>query len=276
MQTGSPAAAGTLQTVRALVGTGVELVVPDFEGPQALFGVGDQEGRIVLDGIAAAERTGLGGISSTTRVAAYGYSGGAIASGWAAELAPAYAPRLQLVGVAEGGVPADIKQVLATVNGTENAWLAVMVLEAMARAYPHAGITAALNATGRAAFAGVSQACGGNSSLAGLSHASLDSLTTAPGLLDSPALQPVFAATRLGKVPPKAAIYNYQGTADEVVPFAADRALVDYYCRSGVTVDFQPIRGADHLTASITGAAGVAAWLKDRLDGKPAPDNCTG
>ncbi|WP_280295038.1 lipase family protein, partial [Nocardia abscessus] len=35
-----------------------------------------------------------------------GFCGGAIASGWAAQLAPEYAPELNLVGAAFGGVPA--------------------------------------------------------------------------------------------------------------------------------------------------------------------------
>jgi hypothetical protein len=47
------------------------------------------------------------GVSSSTKVGMMGYSGGAIATEWASELAPSYAPTLRIIGAAAGGVPVD-------------------------------------------------------------------------------------------------------------------------------------------------------------------------
>ena len=97
-----------------------------------------------------------------------------------------------------------------------------------------------------------------------------------PSLLAYRPLQPILAALQLGQHAPSAPIYNFHGTADEIVGFAADRKLVQYYCSQNVTVDFAPIQNAKHLEAYYQGIAGVASWLIDRLNGKPAPNNCQG
>ncbi|KAI9170685.1 hypothetical protein HJFPF1_00155 [Paramyrothecium foliicola] len=44
--------------------------------------------------------------------ALWGFSGGALAGGWAAELQPTYAPELKLDGAALGGITPDILAVL--------------------------------------------------------------------------------------------------------------------------------------------------------------------
>ncbi len=47
-----------------------------------------------------------------------GYSGGSIATEFASELAPKYAPELNIVGVAEGGIPVDFAHNLTYINGS--------------------------------------------------------------------------------------------------------------------------------------------------------------
>jgi hypothetical protein len=75
--------------------------VPDFEGPLASFGLGVQEGHATLDSVRAAlEFTELG---VDANYALWGYSGGSLASEWAAELQGTYAPELQFAGAALGG-----------------------------------------------------------------------------------------------------------------------------------------------------------------------------
>lgn len=276
LPTGAQSAAMTVAELRGVLPGGTEIVVPDYEGPQALFGIGDQEGRIVLDGIKAAEATGNGGIDAQSAVATWGYSGGGLASAWSAELAPSYAADINLIGVAEGGVPADVKSSFALLDGTDYVALAVMALVAIDRAYPHAGLASSLTDTTQTLFHDIASTCGGTQLFQTLAGTKLDSLVTTPNLLATPQLQPIFAAMRLGQHVPTAPIYNYQGTQDEVVGFAPDRDLVQHYCNHGAKVDFAPINGADHVAAATQGIAGVVTWLQDRFAGKPAPDNCTG
>jgi len=92
------------------LGNGWDVVVPDYEGPGSAYSAGPLEGHGMLDGIRAAENlSSIDGLQGRrTKAGLWGYSGGAMATVWASELAPGYAPGLRIVGVAEGGVPADV------------------------------------------------------------------------------------------------------------------------------------------------------------------------
>lgn len=84
---------------------GYTIVVPDTEGQKANFAVGPEEGYNTLDSVRAAMRSPATGLNSDAKVALVGYSGGAIGTEWAAELAPSYAPDLKknLIGATFGG-----------------------------------------------------------------------------------------------------------------------------------------------------------------------------
>jgi hypothetical protein len=88
---------------------GDDVIIADTEGETADFAAGPEYGMTTLDSIRAASDTAVTGLSSSARVGLIGYSGGAIASGWAAALAPSYAPDVnaRIAGVAEGGVLVD-------------------------------------------------------------------------------------------------------------------------------------------------------------------------
>src|SRR6266498_1716185 len=86
---------------------GYTVVSADYEGPRYEWTAGVNSGHGVLDGIRAAQS--LTGLGAGTPTALWGYSGGALASQWANELAADYAPELNIVGVAAGGVPANIE-----------------------------------------------------------------------------------------------------------------------------------------------------------------------
>src|SRR5688500_2567537 len=82
---------------------GWAVVVTDYQGPKNAFTAGRMAGHAVLDGIRAAlalPGTGLAG--ATTPVGMWGYSGGGLATSWAAELQGGYAPELNMAAVASG------------------------------------------------------------------------------------------------------------------------------------------------------------------------------
>jgi hypothetical protein len=99
------------------LGLGWYVNVPDYEGPLASFTAGVQSGHATLDSVRAALSFGHG-LQPTARVALSGYSGGALASEWAAELQVQYAPELSIAGVAIGGITPNITSVLEVVNST--------------------------------------------------------------------------------------------------------------------------------------------------------------
>ena len=122
-----------------LLDKGYYVVSPDYEGPKLTFTVGKQSGQAVLNSIRASLKSGkITNIAEDAKVVMWGYSGGSLASGWAAALQPDYAPELSrnLLGVALGGF---ITNVTATVEATDDtifAGIAANVLGGIANEYP--------------------------------------------------------------------------------------------------------------------------------------------
>ena len=124
------------QIILSYVAAGDTVVVPDYEGENLDWAAGQESGYGTLDGVRAAEQLlKLPGAASTP-VAMVGYSGGSIATEFASELAPHYSPGLDIVGVAEGGVPVDFFHNLAYINGSQQ-WSGVIpaVLVGLNRAF---------------------------------------------------------------------------------------------------------------------------------------------
>ena len=90
----------------------------------------------------------------STPVGMVGYSGGSIATEFASELAQGYAPHLDIVGVAEGGLPVDPLHNLAYVDHPGSAWTWVIPvhLEGAARAFHLRDLNQYLSPAGIAAI----------------------------------------------------------------------------------------------------------------------------
>ncbi|TVY76032.1 Trichothecene C-3 esterase [Lachnellula suecica] len=104
--------------------------VPDYEGPTASYTAGVQAGHATLDSIRAvlqvADSFGLQ--MTNARVALWGYSGGASATEFAAELAGTYAPELKIAGVVQGGLCTNMSSVFPRMNGQDTAGLVIASL----------------------------------------------------------------------------------------------------------------------------------------------------
>ena len=86
--------------------------------------MGRQSGHGTLDSIRAILQSGnFTGVDEDAQVAMWGYSGGSLASGWAAALQPHYAPELEdnLIGAALGGF---VTNITATAEATDGKLLA--------------------------------------------------------------------------------------------------------------------------------------------------------
>ena len=137
----------TLETVqdnamvflRTRLDQGWTVIIPDHLGPKVAYPGGQLSGRIVLDGMRAV-RDDPRFDSRHSRFGALGYSGGGIASAWVSLLHDDYAPDVNLVGVAQGGVPTDMTTMARMVgNWPHPAFgLAFAAAVGMAREYPEA------------------------------------------------------------------------------------------------------------------------------------------
>ncbi|MGU3434150.1 lipase family protein [Actinomycetes bacterium M1A6_2h] len=262
--------------LNALLARGWAVAVPDHLGPTSAYGAAQLGGRIVLDGVRAAQRAGELGLAASP-VGLAGYSGGGMASEWAAALAPSYAPELNIVGVAAGGVPADIGRLGDEVGRapSDSFGLGFAASMGLEREYPgRFPLSNALNDRGTALAARVANACT-DDILADGRGGSLPSVTKTD-FGANPSARSVLNENSLQFYPgvPTAPVYQYHGGADTLVSLDAVQQTVGRYCASGSRVQFTVIPGADHGGAILAGAPGAFGYLGDRFAGIPAPSNC--
>jgi hypothetical protein len=263
------------------LGNGWDVVVPDYEGPGSAYSAGPLEGHGMLDGIRAAENfsasDGLEG--PRTQAGLWGYSGGAMATAWASELAPSYAPALRIAGVAEGGVPADVHTVFDTIN---SGYLAPGLAFASAlgdnAAYPNLVPMSLLNKAGLALAANMRAT--GNSSYPSTYPPQNISMYTACGCNpgDHPDQFPLIAevarTVNPGQHVPTAPLFIYHDYNDELIPIGGVEKLVQYYCEGGATVEFRVNAGDEHVSNAVLGAPEALSYLSARFKGLPAPNTC--
>jgi hypothetical protein len=258
---------------------GDTVVTADYESEQNDFAAGREEGYLTLDGIRAAEQ--LLGDTASTQVALLGYSGGAIASDWAAEQAPSYAPTLDIVGTAMGGIAVDLAHNLSYVNGSQE-WSGAIpaALVGIARAF-NINISTYLSAYGQKVADAVGTSC-------------LQSdLGSYPGLTYQKLLKPRY--TNIDQIPPfvnalntlimgtagtpKGPLYmgvgDADGTGDDVMVDADDEALAHEYCTRGVPVEFTQYTKANHGAAALLFLPDAITWVIGRLTGLPADNGCS-
>jgi len=254
---------------------GWTVIAPDYEGPRSQFLGAEAEARGVLDGIRAARAFKPAAIAADARYALVGYSGGALASAWAAQLQATYAPELKLAGVALGGVVADLKATFNAFNAGPQGGALIVALIGLDRSYPEAHIPEYLNAAGRQALADGQKDCIND---AVLRHPFLDiaDYESRPHMIDDPALTGLLARiSPLGFADtPVAPIYDYHAIGDELAPIDADRKLVARYCAAGVPVEHVEHPVTNHIAELLAEYNGALDYLADRFAGQPAPSTC--
>ncbi len=269
---------GSLQEAPALnllLARGWAVAVPDHLGPTSAYGAGKLGGQIVLDGVRAVKRFGPAGLGGSP-VGLAGYSGGGMATGFAAMLAPGYAPELPLVGVAMGGVPGDIGRLALDLGGSPHPLFGLGFAAALGleREYPgRIRISDMLRPEGTALRGQIANACVDDIIRAG---ANKSYPQVATGAMEAdPAAAAVLHENSLAINPgvPRTPIYQWHGTGDPT-PLPVVTAMTGKYCAAGLPVQLDVLAGADHGTAIAPGAARAFNYLGDRFAGLPAPRNC--
>ncbi len=256
---------------------GWAVVLTDYEGlgtpGQHTYAVGVSEGHAVLDAARAAARVPGAGLSASGPVGLFGYSQGGQATSFAGELAPSYAPELNLVGVATGGVPADLAEVARFNDGNVGFSLVLGAAVGYSAAYPEVPFEEILNDTGRATVPRVAKACTVElATIAPLRRLS-DFVTVSDPLAD-PRWQARLGENRAGTRAPAAPVYLYHGTVDELIPATVGRQLRAQWCGLGASVRWQEIPLAEHILGVAVGGPAAMTWLGNRFAERPATSNC--
>lgn len=262
--------------LNGLLASGYAVAVPDYEGyrpdPSTTYIVGKSMGAAMIDAVRAAQRLPEAKLADDGKVAFRGYSQGGGAAMWAGEIQPEYAPEMKLVGVAAGGVPADVVQVALQLNGGDGFGFLAEALIGLDNAYPDLKLDDYLNEAGKQMFPLVEKDYCAFELLTKLKGKNLEEYTT-----DNPLLKPEwtekYELNKLGKKPPKVPVFDYHATQDNLVQYDQGKALRDTYCQAGVKVTWKTFE-TDHITGVYLGNKDSLAFLKDRFAGTPATSNC--
>jgi hypothetical protein len=122
--------------IAAALAEGWAVSVPDHEGRKGMWGAPYEPGYHVLDGLRAALSTEWLGLAPSAPIGLWGYSGGGLASAWAAEMSGSYAPDLNVVGAVLGSPVGDLGHTFRRLNGTYMSGLPALVVAALADIYP--------------------------------------------------------------------------------------------------------------------------------------------
>uniref|UniRef100_UPI00082D60EE lipase family protein n=1 Tax=Nocardia shimofusensis TaxID=228596 RepID=UPI00082D60EE len=259
------------------IGRGWAISLPDYLGPNVAYGAAKLSGMVTLDSVKAAQRvTELGLADSPVAIA--GYSGGGMATAWAAALQPTYAPDLKIAAAVAGGVPADLEQMALSLGfdphpGFGLAFAAAMGLE---REYPdRLPISDQLNENGLWFREFTHDACRRFLLFHG-AFRSAEQMAASKSLMDSPQAREVLRENSLRDFPgvPTVPTYLWQGRYDTLTAFGPLAETAERYCKAGAPVQMVPYDIAEHMTAAVAGFADAWNYVEARFRGEPAPTSC--
>jgi len=252
---------------------GWAVAMPDFEGPKSVFMAGLQAGHAVLDGIRAAKSFGTGGIGAGNPWALNGYSGGAEATGWAAELQPSYAPDVKLAGAAMGGTPADPAAVARSLDGGLFSGFEAAATASFDAEYPESGIRDLLNDKGVEALKNARGKCL-TDLLMGFPFKRLAEFSKVPDPLSVPSVAAMLKQNTMGAAAPATPIFNYHANTDEIVPVGQADTLAKAWCARGASVQIVRDAIGEHALEALVRGNDAMTFLDDRFAGKKAPSSC--
>ncbi|RJO70163.1 lipase [Nocardia panacis] len=263
--------------LNALLLRGWSVALPDHLGPTSAYGAAKLGGQITLDGLRAVRRVGELALGNS-RMALLGYSGGGMATSWAAALAPGYAPELPIVGAAEGGVPMNLVKMVEGLGYSRHPvfGLAMAAAIGLEREYPNQlPISEHLNGLGIKLRDQIANGCTNEILVRGAGHSVMD-VANETSLAQDPRARAVLEENSLELFDgvPRVPIYEWRSRDDALIPTDAIDNTVRRYCTAGTPVQADQYPSPDHLTTAVLGTPIAVAWIDARFRGEPAPSNC--
>lgn len=260
----------------AAVAEGWVVSVPDHEGPDGNWGAPHEPGYRVLDGLRATLGYEPFGLAADSRVGLWGYSGGGLASAWAAEEHAGYAPELNLVGAVLGSPVGDLGNTFRRLNGSKWSGLPALVISSLARTYPEMARIVEEHATdeGRALLKRLERMTTLEAivrefrvDMDDMVHPQLDEVLALPDL------QRIFAEIRLGGAVPGPPVLLVQAVHDSVINVDDIDALVERYSAGGARLTYHRDLFSEHMLLHPMSAPMTLRWLIDRFADRPLDDH---
>lgn len=210
----------------------------------------------------------------------WGYSGGSLASEWAAELQPTYAPELKFEGAALGGLIGSVANVITAIDGGFSAGIGISGIQGLANAYPEIAAlveAAFISEKKKEEFKTIAAGCLLDLIVDGAYHNYSTYFNDFNGLISNPVVQAIQNETgQMGQTGvPTMPLYFYKPISDEISPLADTDRVYDVLCKKGVQIEYRKNRVGTHVTEAILGSGSALEWIGDRLDGKAVSSGCS-
>jgi hypothetical protein len=279
-------ASGVQQTfVNALLAQGFAVAQTDYEGlgtpSMHTYMNRASQAHAVLDVIRAAQRLPDTGLAPGGPVGIAGYSQGGGASAAAAELAPTYAPELDIQGVYAGATPADLSVLANSLDGSMYFAFLGFAMIGINAAYPDAGLLELANDQGVQMFGEASELCTLDAVFrywfTQSSTLTVDGRRVADYVAEEP-FRTILAENKLGNVAPTAPVLVEHSWIDDAVPNAQGKQMAKDWCARGANVQYRDLLTVipllTHLLEAGTAANNAANWLAGRFAGTAPTPNC--
>ncbi|MBX7432871.1 lipase family protein [Mycobacterium sp. Y57] len=258
--------------IAAALAEGWAVSVPDHEGTAGIWGAPYEPGYHVLDGIRAATNHRPLDLPAGSPVGLWGYSGGGLASAWAAEVQGDYAPELNMVGAVLGSPVGDLGHTFRRLNGSIYAGLPALVVAALTHIYPDLDRVINDHATeeGKAMLARIEKMTTAHAllSLVGRDMATLIDRPLEEILLTDE-VQNVFDSIKLGTNAPKTPVLIVQAVHDRIISVEDIDDLTETYTNGGASVTYHRDMFSEHMLLHPMSAPMTLRWLRDRFAGRP-------
>ncbi len=264
-----------------LLAAGYVVAASDYQGlgtpgPHPYL-IGESEAMNELDIVRAAQN--LTDAHASKEFVVWGHSQGGHASLFTGQLAAAYAPELELLGVAAGAPVPNLRELFkVNIKTTVGKILISMALQSWARVYEDASLDQIVSLGARPLVGRIAKNCLYNqrqilASVPGSLALSLKFLHTP--LWDAEPWATILRDNTPGQSRTDAPILIVQGDADPIVAADVTARLADKLCASGETVNLHILNGTAHLDAGHVAVPYVVKWIANRFAGDPAPSTCT-
>lgn len=255
---------------------GWALNLPDHEGIKSAFGVGAKAGKSTLDSIRAVKNAQSQINFQYTNLGMYGYSGGSVAAGNALEMQPTYAPDINIKAASIGGVVGNLTSTLLTINKSLFAGFAFAGLYGLVQEFGIYDVLQTLLRPSDATRANkVLDQCSTWDVMNYVGQDLFSYMANGQATLQNPTIAGILNNEHLGKVAPQVPLFIHQGASDEIAPVGTVDSLVDFYCQSGVHVDYQRDDGLGHLLDMVAGLPSYINFFKKALNDGYVPKTCS-
>jgi alpha-beta hydrolase superfamily lysophospholipase len=258
----------TIEDAAPLLRQGYVIAATDYPGlgtpgPHP-YVVGGSEARSVLDAVRAARQ--IPASHASNRVIGWGHSQGGQAALYAAQIAPVYAPDLNLLGTVAAAPAANVPALLASITTTDYGTAYLVLAAAGYDAIdPQAKIASIMTQAGKDRLASIERGCDTRADVFTVyNQLTVDQVFTR-NPLTTPPWSIGFRADSAGMTPITSPVLVVQGGMDTSVPRPVTDALVRQLRRMHDQVTYRIYPSANHDRVVQSALPEIVAWIEERF-----------